>query len=456
MSIAVRLRRTAGRCPHLNRECGRDGAGAIRMLDRLFGSSGAGRGLLYVFSGVVGAQIVAFIAMPILARLYSPDVFGAFSLIVALAAVVSPGAALRTESAVLLPSRNNDVAALVWVGVLSIVVVSLLYGSGLQVWIHFNPAASAAQVPGAAVFVAAMVALTSLYALTSQLALRERQYGLVGTRPLVQALTGNIAQMALSFASRDVISLATGELLGRSAGIIVVVSQTRHFFARSSWTRMRGILRRYWKFPVVFAPSAVLNALGSQVPLLFVSLAYGLGAAGQLGMAERIVAIPLALIGASVAQVVDAEISKNMRDKNPRFYRTFTLLSLALGGLAALVMVSAWVLGPVVVPWFLGEQWVTAGVFIQILGVATAVRLVSSPLSRLILLFERAGANLVLDLTRVALLALSIWISLAAGLDMYESLWLVYGSIAVTHIAIWVYVFSLVRREYLRMKGGSE
>lgn len=422
------------------------------MLGKLFGSREAGKGLAFIVSGIMLAQLVTFLTMPIISRLYSPEAFGAYALVVSLAAIASPAVGLSIETAAMLPDEDTDVPALAWIGILGIVVLSLLYGLGVWLWTLLSPDSAAASVPGIALFVGLVSAITALFGLANQLALRDLRYLLVAQRPLIQAIGISCSQLLLSLISRTSLSLNLGDLIGRCAGIALLLRKTRHYFARTTKAEIVAALREYWRFPLVFAPSGVLNSFGLQAPLVFVSLWFGLGASGQLGMAERIVAIPIALISASVGQIIDAEISKNIRERNPRFRQTFLRLSLALGGVAVIAGTGFALLGPVVVTWFLGEEWRTAGHFVQILGVVVAIRLVSSPLSQIIGLFQKAFANFLLDIIRVALMAISISLVMAFALPIDTALWVLYGGIALIHLITWCYVFRLVRVESNRLQ----
>lgn len=421
------------------------------MLGKLFGSKEAGKGLAFIFSGIILAQLVTFLIMPIISRLYSAEAFGAYSLAVSLAAIVTPAVGLKMETAALLPEEDSQVPALAWLGILGMVTLSLIYGLGIWTWTLLSPDSAAASVSWLPLFVGLIAAVTALFGLASQLALRDRRYALIAQRSLVQAIAISASQLLLSLITRTSIALNLGDLLGRGTGIALLFTQTKRYFSRTSVAEMRAAARKYWRFPLVFAPSGILNSLGLQAPLVFVSLWFGLGMSGQLGMAERIVAIPIALISASVGNVIDAEIAKNIRERDPQFARTFWRLSLALGAVAVIAAVGFSLLGVLVVSWFLGEGWHTAGVFVQILGVLVAVRLVSSPLSQIIDLFQRALANFVLDVIRICLMGIGILLVVLISAPIHVALWIIYGSITLTHIITWSYTLYLVRKESHRM-----
>ena len=72
---------------------------------------------------------------------------------------------------------------------------------------------------------------------------------------------------------------------------------------KSPLIRILENLRRYRRFPIFLTPAGLLNASGVYVPLLLVASFYGATAAGYLGFSQRILSLPVTLLGQSIAQV---------------------------------------------------------------------------------------------------------------------------------------------------------
>ncbi|MBO1769490.1 oligosaccharide flippase family protein [Agrococcus sp. TF02-05] len=415
----------------------------------------AGRGFAFVLSGGLAAQVVALAALPFLSRLYSPDDFGFLAVVLALTTLVAPAATLRFETAAMLPDDDERVRALVWNALLAVTIIASLYGFVLLA----IPDVFAADYAGSRaipMLTALSVVLAGAFAVLSQLALRKQEYGLVAKRTLWRAIATAGVQLALAFTPASTYGLVAGTVAGSAAGLGSLIPRTREYLRLPRLSSLGRVWREYWRFPVMFAPSALLNALGLQLPLLFLTFWFGLEAGGQLGMAERVVVLPLALVGAALSQVIDAEISKRIRDGNAPLLPGYLRLSALLGGLGALVAVGFGLLGGAVIPWILGEQWRTAGVIVQVLAVTSGVRLLASPLTRYLLLLQESAANAIIDALRVGLMALAVVAVATLDLELVPAVWAVYSSLTITYALTWLLGFSLVRRRDARQATGDD
>lgn len=398
-----------------------------------------------MLSGTMGAQLLALAALPVLSRLYSPEQFGAFSFTLALAAVAVPVAALRFEAAAMLPINIVTVRALVWNALLSSTLISVLFGATLQV-LSVSGSMSLDDYPAVAVWVFSMTLLGAYYMLLSQLSLRKREYGLVAQRSVFRAAGTVATQISWGALALAPSGLLLGSVVGNVIGIGAMAKRTREFLVFPGWKELPKAWTRYWRFPTVFAPSAFLNSIGLQAPLIFFTVWFGIDIGGQLGIAERIIGLPLAVIGAVVGQLIEAEVSQRIRDNSGGLLRIYLGLSGVLTGIGVIVGLVFGLLGGWAVPIILGEQWTTAGLMVQILAVTGSIRLIASPLSRFLLLLQKSMANTVLDTLRVLLLIASIVAVVVFDLQLVSGLWVVYCSLAFTYVVTCVYVFYLVKR----------
>ena len=419
-----------------------ESVGKATKLLRFFGPSGGGRSVLAIMSGSLASYVINLASLPIISRLYGPEAFGVFSLVASLASVVVPVATLRLENAALLPREPKGVAPIVWLAVISALTTSALYATGVAAWILLGHGSDSANLDVAAwVFLA--TALGALFSLFSQLALRRKRYTAVAKRTVYQSLGTAFGQIAAAAITRGSSGLNAGYVFGRTLGIAALYKESRVFIRRTSFRSLKEALVRYWRFPVVFAPSALLNALGLQIPLLFIVSHYGTTLGGQVGMAAKITAIPIALIGTAVGQVLAAEFSHKIRARQGGYFKALLRVSAALGAVALCSAVVIALAAPWFVPLYLGEEWVQAGEFAQILAIVSSLRLVTGPTSGIIILFERSLANSVLDATRVVLVGLAAVVVSIRDLPLSTALWLLYGSLALTHIFTWLYVVKL-------------
>jgi O-antigen/teichoic acid export membrane protein len=73
------------------------------------------RGIIAILSGTVLSRLIAFAAIPVLSRLFTPSDFGVFALLSMVIAVLGPVATWRYEAAIILPDDEDDAVNLLLV-----------------------------------------------------------------------------------------------------------------------------------------------------------------------------------------------------------------------------------------------------------------------------------------------------------------------------------------------------
>lgn len=396
----------------------------------------AARGVAAISTGVATGHAITLLATPVLSRIYSPADFGAFASFMAFVMIASTAGSLRLESAVPIASPG-EARQMLWASALSSLLAGALCAAVVVGVGH--PAISRGPWLGSALVVY-IVWITSMYAVLTAYSLRAHQYSAVARRNLLQALGTTGGQLLLAGWTRSAMGLVGGLAIGRTLGVASLVREIG-LFARDrdpDGATMTAALRRYWRFPAVFMPAALLNVLGVQLPILIVARAYGAESAGNLAQAFTFTLIPAALLGTAISSVVLAELAAKVRagelDQRHRYLRVSR--ALAPFGLA-------WILGlvllaPSLLPWVLGPQWESAGQFAAALGISAGTGLVVSPLSVVLLLYQRSAVNLLLDVGRVALVAVVGVAAWASGLGPVAAVLGMSVSMGIVYTVTWV------------------
>lgn len=417
----------------------------IARIRSLIGGAEVRGGSALVLSSVI-AQAIALAATPVLSRIYGPGEFGYLTLVVSVTGMIIPAVAMRLESALMLPKDAREASALLFLGlvvtavisVMSAVVLQLLFGAGLL--------KAMAAMSGFSAWVGVITFFSGVFVLFGQFALRVRNYRAVAVRNVTQAATTAVAQLGASLIAPSAVGLVGGYTAGRVAGVLPLIGSVRSEIRRFDIRDVRRAGREYRAFPLLFAPAALMNASALALPVLFAGLLYDVADAGQWGMAERILAIPLVVIGTAVAQVVEARLALHVRSDahgSTAYYLRVSLLLL----IVSIVVGSAIVLlAPLAVPWVLGDGWEDAAIIMQLLTPMLVTRLIASPLSKALVVAQWAKVNLALDVTRLVLVVLAlvlcrIWNADVAQLVLATSL-----AFAVIYVATWLVGLAAVRQ----------
>jgi O-antigen/teichoic acid export membrane protein len=174
---------------------------------------------------------------------------------------------------------------------------------------------------------------------------------------------------------------------------------------RPTLAGLRAAVRRFRRFPLLAAPSALINSAGLEMPLLLVSALYGDARAGLLGLTVRVFSGPTAIIGQAVSQVYTGETGAALRSPTGELGRLLRgavrrLLLLGAGPALLLVVAGPWMFGLI-----FGPTWAEAGEYARFLAVAYLAQFAVTPVSSTLFLLERQGQELVWGCVRLLLTA---------------------------------------------------
>ncbi|MBQ0901396.1 lipopolysaccharide biosynthesis protein [Micromonospora sp. U21] len=382
-------------------------------------------------------------AAPLLSRIYRPADFGVLTVVAALTLTIGTVSVLRYDLAVPLPERERDAHTLVALGIAAACVtvlagtvavlavrdeVARIFGQPeLETWLWVVPPAAAA---------------TGVVLLLNQLAIRHRRYGSIGRRNFFQSATTAAMQLTLGGAALRPGGLVLGLGMGQAMAALVLMRGAGFSGGQARAGRerrhLREVARRYRGFPLLLTPSGLLNVLGTQLPVLLIAYWYGGSVAGWLGLTQRVIAIPAALVASAVAQVYLAEVSRAARQQPGRCRSIFVAASRKLALFAGLTAVVLWVAAPAAFSVVFGSEWERSGTYAQALALYVAAQLMASPLSQTLVVFEQQGRQLAWDVGRVVLVAGAVSAVAAAGASSLVAVWALSVSGLLAYTASWL------------------
>jgi O-antigen/teichoic acid export membrane protein len=389
------------------------------------GRPGFARTVAVLAGGAAAAQVINAGVSPFLTRLYSPVEIGQFGLFLAFVQVATVATSLRYEQAIVMPARSADAARLVALATGLIPLMSILSAGLLAALIAFDiggygtlPLLAA---PLAGLGLAAFGVLTVLrYWL-----IRDDRYRLISQVQVMQSAGRAVAQIGFGVLSGGILGLLVGDILGRMFGLwsaIRAAGGAAIAARRLPGSTTAAMARAYWRFPALGTPSSLLNATAASLPVPLVAATFDLTLAGYLALVQRVLGLPLSVIGASVGDATLARVAEHARSDPqaalPLFRRlTISLLLVGLPIAAGLAIFGPWAFGIV-----FGPGWEAAGTVAALMAPWLVAALIVSPLSRVALVYQAQGTKLVYDVLALAAVVVSIVGGAAAGLDGFEAI----------------------------------
>jgi O-antigen/teichoic acid export membrane protein len=398
------------------------------------------RNVFTVFRGATIAQAIPVALSFVLTRLYTPADLGALALYVSIITIAGMAATGRYELAILIPRRDREAFDLFVLSILasaafSIVLFGLLIGvsavapHALTRFHALGPFLYA--LPASVFLIAAFQSLNYWYN-------RRRYYGSFANARIGQAATMGTVQVTAGAMKTGAAGLIGGYLSGQVVCVLTLVwlssAEFRDRLAASSRNRVRAAGRRHIEFPRYLIPGHLANVASMQVPVLFLSYWYPASAVGSYSLAERVLVLPMTLIGAAIGDVYRQQAAATYQETgNCRSLYLRTARRLA--AIAVLPIALGIVVAPSVFPVVFGSAWRTSGEIAQLLGVMVFFQLVSSPLSQTVYLAGMYRADLIWQLTRLALAVAAFYFGHRFSTDFRVSVALYAGCLSALHLA---------------------
>lgn len=387
-------------------------------------------------------QLLAIAIAPLLGRLLGPEAFGEFGVYLAVLGVLGGAASWRLGLAVPVPTDDAEGVAVLAAGVFATLVSTAV--AMIAVWCGAAWVAARLDAPTVEPllwWIPASILGVGLTDVLSGWCLRHRDFPALVRQRVVRAVGTSGWQLVHTLITRATATpLVLGEVVGRLASVVAmwrVIWRTEHVRVRElTWPRVRTALGAQREFVTVATPSYLLNQLGQWVPVFLLTAYWGPVAAGLYVVGQRIVGVPIGLIGDSAGQVYIAEIAALSRTSPSAMLRLFRHTATRLAMLAAATAGALILFGPLGFTIGFGAAWVDAGRMVRWQGVALAAQLVAIPMAHTLVVLRYQQRQLVWDALRLAATVFGFWWADRSGFTAVDAVALHGGITAVLYAAL--------------------
>lgn len=407
-----------------------------------------------VFAGTALGQGVAFLMLPLIARVYQAEALGRAATVLAVVSMSALVVCFQYDQALIV---GND-AELPYL---------LLLASGIATtWVVLLAAAilvcQQVMLPRGRHLLASwgidwtfpvLMLVYAIFSLLINLGLRRDQLSKVCLARMIYYGGASVLQVAcgLEFGGKE-----RAFLLAQAAAALVAMVWLFPFREAVNWVtgkqgtrqivvEIRHVARAHAKFPQYQMGAGLLNAVSIYMPIVFLRVAFSDAWAGWYFMAWRLLAAPMTLVAQAIGQVFYRDSAARERSG----VHQGQLVENVVCGLFRAVLLPCVVLGisaPFLVHYFLGSTWGPVATIIRLLLISTIAGFFTSPVSMLLNVKGlQAGAlayNLLLFLGRVLALGIG-WLIQSA-----------FGSIGLYSVATLV-VMLMFCRYIVESAGGS-
>ncbi|WP_180172291.1 oligosaccharide flippase family protein [Acinetobacter sp. YH12023] len=354
------------------------------LLDKVNAKLNAQGGFLKAVSVLVGgtafAQLIGFLCLPILTRLYTPEDYSVLGVYVAILAILAVISCLRFDIAIPIPENENDGKALLLLSFLSNTIFSIILYvvlfisypyiqhykiiDQLSYWIWLIPLG---------------VFVSGFYSALQFWATRHKRFKDIAKTRMTQAISGNAASLAGGMFSVGFGGLIVGQLLNFSGGLFKLAVSAKKDLAVVKSSPLKATFAKYSNFPKYSTFEALANVSAIQLPLILLA-SYIIGpAVGYLMLAMKVLGVPMGLIGSAFSQVYLANANQHLERKTLYSYTKsiiFKIFKITIVPFVVLAVISPFIFG-----YIFGENWKDVGLYILAMLPWYFMQILSSPVS---------------------------------------------------------------------------
>lgn len=364
-------------------------AAMIKKIQALFPTGGLLHQAAILTLGTLLGRGIAILAMPLLARIYTPNDFSILASYSATLGILAIIACLRLDVAITMPEEEDVAASLLAIALISSIIITIIVAT-IVLFFDDRLYVMLPRLSGSTVIwlLPLGTLMIGVYQAIQFWATRKKKFGDISKTRITQGIGGVAAMMTLGLSGVGAVGLAIGHMIMNGAGAVGL--GIRAFVAEPTMLRnvskesMLAAVRAYRRFPLWSLPEALANVAGLQIPILLVAAMGESGEAGQLMLAMQVMVTPMALVGSSVGQVYISRAPSEQRAGKLREFTLSIIRRLAFLGAIPITLIglsSYWIF-----PLVFGENWARAGLLAAMMVPWIVAQFIWSPISTVVLL----------------------------------------------------------------------
>lgn len=324
------------------------------------------KNIIILVGGTAFAQLIAFLTIPIITRIFGPEAYGVLGVFKAVVAIFVPIAALTFPIAIVLPKNKKVAKRIVTLSLYVTVIVSIVILIILLLFYQYIISVFNIEELGLFIFLLPIVTLMGGIAqVLEQWSIRKTDFKKIARATAYQAIivNGGIILLGLiSPSAKVLISMESLKSLIKS--FLIAYKDIRlNSIIKIMTFNLRSLIitsKKFKDFPIYRAPQVLSNSIGQNIPILLLTAWFGPIIAGFYTLSRTVLGVPSQLIGKSIGDVLYPHISKS-HNENKNITNILIKYTFYLAMIGIVPFGTIFILGPPIFSIVFGEQWTEAG-----------------------------------------------------------------------------------------------
>lgn len=336
------------------------------------------RNVSYQMVGTGVAQLIPFMASPLLTRLYTEDDFAVYTSFFAIASILAVGVGGRYQFAIVLPKKSSEAIRIFTLSI----YLTIFYAIILLITAWSIRSSLSETNKSIVFFIPPYVLIFGVWTSFSYLSVRKKTFFHNASAKVLQSLLYIASSLTLGALKVTSFGLVIGKICGVIISWLYLQRKSRIKFVYTKLRELHHVAKAYVEYPKYGLIPAFLDIASVQGIILILTKFYTMGELGSFGLTTLILSAPLGLISGSFKDVfyqkITTHINRGELSEASTFFKK-SAIGLVIIGLPMWAII--YFFGPEIFGFVFGEQWVRSGEFASILSFSFLIQLVVSPLS---------------------------------------------------------------------------
>jgi O-antigen/teichoic acid export membrane protein len=278
-------------------------------------------------SGSLISQLVLFLTIPLLTRLYSPAEYGLQGLFVSVISIASVVFTFNYQQAIPITTKKHQLGIIVIISFASSLVVTLI--SLIICYFYLNELSLLLGINNNGILLLFPIGafLLSITLILELICYKYNFYGLQSKTHVLYSLLIQSFKILGGYFYAFGTTLIMSIILGYVIKVFVLLTKLQNKInvkelVRKKCSEKRGfvILKKYSTFPLHRMPQTFLTSLAIYLPVFVLASFFDLKESGYYSLAIGVLGVPLTLLGSSVTNVLFPKITSMFKSSHIKMY----------------------------------------------------------------------------------------------------------------------------------------
>jgi len=373
------------------------------------------------------AALISLCLVPVVARIFEPEHFGVAAVFLAIIATLGPLSTACFDMAIVLTKSESEASKLVKFSALVLIVFAVFVFMFLAVVYLWGVNVPLLEEIGVfSWLIPVVILLFGIINILENWLTRKKAYSSIAGSDVIQAAVMPVTRIGLGlYYGSSVTVLIFGYLIGTFSKIALIMKSilsNKELIIKNEKIEISKLIYEYRDFPLYSTPSRFLRSLSKSLPVLMMSYMFSPAIAGFYAMADRLVSMPTDSVAASVRRVYIQKASE-YNNKNISLEKIFIKITLALFFIGVIPFGILWTNGEEIVGFILGDRWLYAGHFSEILAPWFFSIWLVTPSSALFVIYRKQklwlNIQILLSFMRMGVFFLAYLMNLSSDQTLY-------------------------------------